>query len=187
MQHERAAIMALTFCIGFTTAFIGYGIPTTSAPIAVTPVSNTQTASLADTQPARIVEPSYTTGGGGQPASRVSLDTDGLWFIVAGEEYLVSPSTSLAPDIQEAHTDIHQALARTDSSYLFFCAETLETAGLCEPRVFDLANFRIHQVQSQGQTGTLDPATMQVTWLADGRLSINGFTSAAATMPWQVE
>lgn len=184
MQHERAAIMALTFCIGFTTAFIAYGLPETSVPGPIVQATNSQRAAVIDTQPTGATAPVTSKSN---VAPGVSLDADGLWLLANGEEYLVSPSASFAPEMEEAHVDIHQAVVRNDGAYLFFCAETPAAAGMCEPRVFDVENYRVHRVESQGQTGNLEPATMDVTWLADGSLNINGYTSVSLATPWVVE
>jgi hypothetical protein len=184
MQHERAAVMALTFCIGFTTAFIAYGLPTMVAPIAVVPA--TQPASVMMAEKSTMVH----TGEDVPPAVTnvgVRLDADGLWLQTGFETQLISPSLAAAPDLPEAHVDIHQAVVRADGAYVFFCAETLEQTGVCEPRVFDVADFTVYRVESQGQTGSLSVQDLSVTWLTNGLLAINGFQSSSLATPWVVE
>ena len=181
MQHERAAVMALTFCIGFTTAFIAYGIPTVEAPPTLVTAAPTQTAAVIQAD---------RTAPSAQPESRnvgVTLDDDGLWLQIGDERHLASPSVAVAPEIPEAHVDVHQAVVREDGAFLFFCAETTASQGQCEPRVYDVANFRMYRVESNGQTGTLEPATLDSVWQNDGRLDINGFASVTAQRPWMLE
>ncbi len=184
MQHERAAIMALTFCIGFTTAFIAYGLPTTPTPLVVVPT--TQSATALNAQPVQrpSVAPVASTDN---VNAGVALDTEGLWMQAGNERLLISPSVAAAPDMPEAHLDIHQAVVRTDGTYVFFCAETVTSNGACEPRVFAMDDFRVYRVEAAGQTGTLEPAELEVTWLANGALAINGFTSVSSDTPWVVE
>jgi hypothetical protein len=181
MQHERAAVMALTFCIGFITAFIAYGIPTSNVPLAVVPAAS-QPASVVVAERAVRAAPTPQA-----PQTGVALDSEGLWLVRNGERMLVSPTAATAPDLPEAHTEVHQAVVSDDGNYLFFCPETATNPGLCEPRVFDVENYSVHRVQSQGQTGNLNPATLDVSWLPNGSLEINGFASASASQPWVVE
>jgi hypothetical protein len=117
----------------------------------------------------------------------VALDAEGLWLHTGNERLLISPSVAAAPDMPEAHLDIHQAVVRTDGAYAFFCAETVTTNGACEPRVFSMDDFRVYRVESAGQTGSLEPAELEVTWLANGALAINGFTSVSSDTPWVLE
>lgn len=187
MQHERAAVMALTFCIGFTTAFIAYGVPQVSAPVPVAFAPATQPAAIIIAESPESVPAPAPSAAVATAQPGVALDKEGLWFLRNGERLLVSPSIASAPTIPEAHVDVHQAVARADGAYLFFCAETAAAAGVCEPRVFDSTNFGVHRIQSQGQTGTLDPAQLEVSWQSDGRLAINGFVSSSAVQPWVVE
>lgn len=184
MQHERAALMALTFCIGFTTAFIAYGLPSTVAPLVVVPANQTASVIMSD-QPAMMVANKDTTA---TPTNvGIRLDAEGLWLQSGSEAQLISPSVEAAPELPEAHVDIHQAVVRADGTYVFFCAETPQAVGVCEPRVFDVADFTIYRVESQGQTGSLPVEDLSVTWLANGALAINGFQSVSLATPWVVE
>lgn len=188
MTHERAAVMALTFVIGFTTGLIAYGLPVADAPVAYVPPTS-QTASAisasAEVEEADVLDQSVAQPTIGTTQAYAEVDTAGLHFITdAGERLLVSVAVGNGVDGIRAHTAIHQPLPSPDGRFLFYCAEYADTAGACDALVFSAENNTLRPVT----VDTLQvPSRMRTAWSSDGRLQINQQVSLSAAQPWEVE
>lgn len=178
MKHERAAIMALTFCIGFTTGLIAYGLPeaepeyTTKAP---------QVASVAPGSSIKLAERDTTS------SIRTETDETGLYYIKGTVRTLVAPTVAYAGAIPEAYTDAHAVSVSPDGMYVFFCAETTSQPNSCAPRVFDVAGFAVHGVTQAGIAQAQNPSTLNATWSGDHTLTLNGRSTVVDALPWVVE
>lgn len=189
MKNERAAVMALTFCIGFTSALIAYGIPVTDAPVDIVVVAprESNTASVIDSQVVTATEVQATelemisTGG------MLELREQGLFLLSDDVDKLISVSAAVAPEVESAHTDIHTPLVSHDGSFVFYCAETLESEGACFARVYDVEEESVHAVSAAGEVLSMQPASVVASWNNDGLLVLGGATSAAADIPWVLE
>ncbi|MAZ30290.1 hypothetical protein CL655_03340 [bacterium] len=184
MQHERAAIMALTFCIGFTTALIAYGIPVSDAPVAYVPA--TQTAALMDAEPEVTPEaPSPTAAPDASTLPpELALSENGLYLIQGETETLISVSAAAAPDLAEAHTAIHQALVSPSGEFVFYCAVTATSDGDCYLRVFDATNFEVRALTVNNEVLIVDPTELSAAWSSDNRLQVNQHVSVSSAAPW---
>ena len=185
MKNERAAIMALTFCIGFTTGLIAYGLLVQDVPVAYVP---------AKTQPASVASAESEASKRSQPVppppsvfSYVETGLTGFYHVVNGERILISPSVSLAPDLPETHTAIHTPVASRDARFVFFCAETTGSGGDCYPRVFAAETFSTHAVQLDAAVMRIDPANLTAAWTSDGLLQLNQSISTSADKPWVLQ
>lgn len=173
--------MALTFCIGFTTALIAYGIPAEEAPVAYTPPATTETRS-------KSVAPSSASAAivtAQQPS--IELTETGLYYVKNGTRTIISAAAAATPDIPEAHQAVHRPLVSPNGRYVFYCTETAATVVGCSPRVFDYDGFGIHPVTVAGTADSVDPTNLDVRWGDDGRLQLNQFVSANTAAPWKLQ
>lgn len=183
MKHERAAIMALTFCIGFTTGLIAYGIPVADMPTAVVPATP-NTAAVANTQPVANETQAPTQDS---VFSYVETDEDGLYHVVEGERIMISPSAAFAPELPEAHQAVYGAVASRDARYVFFCVATSTVLAECAPRVYAADSFTVHPIVVAGESLSLESASVNAAWTSNGELQVNQFVSQTAAEPWLMQ
>lgn len=185
MNYERAAIMATTYCIGFMTAFIAYGLaePET-APVAIVPALDMPAAAIVAKPPT----PLPTAVSSGVSGVYTALEVDGLYLHTGTSSTLIAVPKSLDPAFATVgYESVLYSLPRPDAVYVFFCATyTADTEG-CSPRVFDTTANTIHIVQKAAEPVVIDAATLKAAWVSDGRIQINNFVSVNPTTPWIVE
>jgi hypothetical protein len=173
MKNERAAIMALTFCIGFTTGLIAYGIPAADVPVATPAV---QVASLSDTP---VAAPPALPA----PTADFLLNDSGLYYLANDIQQIVSPSSALI-NIPEAHSAVYAPLMSPDGQYLFYCAETAATPGRCFPRVYDSSTVTVHSVSQGGSAAPVTITELEVGWVDDDTLFMNGQRTVPGALVW---
>ena len=132
MRHERAIIVTLAYIIGFTSAFIAYGIhPNTDPQPTNSEVQNV--AGIATAIPERLIT-----------QDDVILDSRGLFVIRDGEEYPVS--AYLRSGVEPGpgyHVSIDSISLTNNGRRLYYCAqETIEEVG-CTGYIYDVAKHTI--------------------------------------------
>jgi len=185
MKNERAVIMALTFCIGFTTGLIAYGIPEPTEPVVYTPVLARQAAvATSQLQDTSVIEDSSATSQDSITSTNYEINDEGLYHIAAGERTLISPTIAFAGAIPEAHRAVHGVAVSPDNQFVFFCAETPDSDGACYPRVYVAATFSIHPVFVNDEKIVLETDNIDVSWTSDNRLLLDTLASVSAERPW---
>lgn len=132
MRHERAIIVTLAYVIGFTSAFIAYGVqPVTDLQPTNKDVQNA--AGIVTAVPERLIT-----------QDDVVLDSRGLFVIRDGEEYPVS--AQLRADVEAGpgyHVSIDSISLVNNGRFLYYCAqETFEEIG-CTSYVYDVAKHSV--------------------------------------------
>jgi hypothetical protein len=185
MKNERAAIMALTFCIGFTTALIAYGLPIKDIPMTVVVPATSNTANLSATQSSG----QRNTANAEQPDAQgyAKLDEDGLYLVNSVGTFLVSVDQLTAPNIPEAHAAIHMPIVDPSGTYLFYCAQMKTDHDHCTPRIFDSVNNVIHSVRGGSMSNTISLEAVPAAWTSTGLLVFGDTISTTAATPWILE
>lgn len=135
MRHERAIVLTLAYIIGFTTAYIAFGISTDDAGERIVR-SASQSQNVASVMTA-MPEPLITTDD-------VGLDDRGLYVVLDGEEQFVS---GILPEGAEPgagyHVSIDVLSLANDGRLLYYCAqESFEQEG-CTEYVYNVAKHSI--------------------------------------------
>lgn len=144
-RNEKVMILLAAYVIGFTTAYIAYGINLAgmqdALPVAYT---NTMTASVAQAVPAPAVESTY------------EVTTDGLEVVVDGERFLVSAHVSTVPEdmvadfgYQGIHDRVEGMSLSQSGEYLYYCEYAPGAEG-CAPFLYNTLTQVVHPVSVYG-------------------------------------
>lgn len=190
MKHERASIVFLSYLIGFTTAFIGYGLATDEeylAPLVVAPAAPSQLGTVVGSiTPVEVPEVTVPPRA---EAGDVAYETEeGLFMEVAGEARLISPDqlTTPFPELNP-HTSVATYVVSTTKDYMFYCTISVIDSIACNPFVYSWADNTIYPVSIGSINGTFDSSMVKAAWSSDGRLQVNQYVSVSASAPWQLE
>jgi len=185
MKHERAAVVFLSYLIGFTTSFIAYGLVTDQeylAPLVVAPsIPSTQMASLVEATPKTVEVPV-------EIDSNARIEQAGLFLVRNGEERLVSASYESAPNLGTlAHTKVSTYAVSTDGSKLFYCATSIDTVSGCNAYIYNWDDNTIQLVSVADQALLLEATAINAAWSSDNRLQVNQHVSVDAAAPWVMQ
>jgi hypothetical protein len=176
-RHEKIAIVLASYVIGFTTAFIAFGV-TKMGEKEVYPNNSSyiKVVSYKDVH---------------KNISDIGTDDDGLYVTVGGYKRTISSYRSLLPaSVIESTELVGYAAAHftpvvsNDGWSAFYCEQEEESSADCTPYVYSLFDDTIHTVRLNGEVAPLNIGQYTVSWTDENRLSINGFASVSSDTPW---
>jgi hypothetical protein len=181
MKHERAGLILLSYLIGFTTAFIAYGMQQTdssSMPTIATTDVTSQVATLAVTSNDMLSD----------VPSELYESEEGLMMQRSGETRLIAAGASFAPELgDDAYETIEaQALSR-DGRYAFFCMTTPSVSDSCFPYVYDWEASGLRPVTVGGELGNFAVGDVNAAWSSDGYLQVGRYLSVSSDTPWALQ
>ncbi len=178
-RHERVALIAAAYVIGFITAFIAFGLEKIN-----------ETDIHADTQ-AVIKNASAQQAESSTQATSVGMGEDGLFVITDKGERMLSANMQVlgASIISGAgepgiYYSIIDAEASHNGAFVYFCEQLTQAALTCDPYVYSLANDTIYPVKIGDEKYKAPIATHKSTWTNDSTLVLNGATSLDQQQPW---
>lgn len=171
-RHERIIMVAAAYVIGFTTAFIAFGLSNSSSPLEVASVPTPpQTAAVIDAVPT-IPEPKQDPT---EPT--MSLQADGLHIVDANGDVLVS---ALGTDVTMGEDGFPAAIFQYDLSpdghFAYFCEQATPDAVNCKPFVYDLQNQVVFPLKEGGERIVLELTEANVTWGDGGVVALGPVT-----------
>lgn len=168
MKHERATITFLAYIIGFTTAFIGFGIDYSSQ--ATTPASSVQTTAKESVDTISLIK-----------------NSEGLFVNMDGTKRVLSAQVIGAVQQHGYHKDIVSSAVSNSGRYVYYCALHEVDAEFCVQYIYDTEVDATHLVKREGSTAQLlkEPANAQAVWEGD-LLNIQSFVSINSQTPWIV-
>lgn len=176
-RHERAIIVAASYVIGFTSAYIAFGVAATDYQHKITlPPTQPQTETT-------VAEEERTV---------LRLEETGLVAVTEDLERLLSAhrSSPLAanvvgatPEPGMAHSLVEAELSR-DGAYVYFCEALTADAQTCDPYVYDVAADTLHPVRVNGTDYYPQIDEHRSSWTPSGYLTVNQFRSISPGMPW---
>lgn len=183
-RHERAIIVAASYVIGFTSAFIAFGANQTDTTtknlnIISNHDSNYQTAAVV-TAPTRSYEAS------------VRIESDGLVVVTDDKERLLSARKS-SPHLASVITSAAQpglavkvieAELSRDSEYVYFCEQLTDDAENCSAYIYSIDEDVLHPVVVAGEDYEPNISSHTSAWSPNGYLNIGGYMSASIETPW---
>lgn len=179
-KHEQLLIAGLGFIIGFTSAFITFGLGDKSEKTShVERVHNESYGLVANT-----------AGAVGHRIDDTIVNNDGLFAKLGGKERIVSAS-AIGPEERVAgfHYAVVETLVSPDKQYLYYCAlaEPVDTS--CYHYIYSAADDVIYPVKDTNTNEYLRTAadSLEVAWQQDGALSVNDLVSVSAAEPWLVK
>ena len=175
-RHEKIAIIIASYVIGFTTAFIAFGInqPDSRMQVQIQGGQNNSAQQVSDND-----------------ITSVGYGNDGLFVITSGYERLLSAKASTlgASAISSKGTSgyyykIVDAEASRDGRFVYFCEQLTQDAETCDPYVYAVEDDSLHMVKADGSAYKSPVATHESAWSDDNDLVLNSMSSAVKDTPW---
>jgi hypothetical protein len=162
-RHERVITVLSAYLIGFTTAFIAFGVNQIENRVDFVYVpSPAQTASVIT---ATMPEPTT------NPVAYVT--EAGLMFGGGGTEVLVSAYSEQGGE-DGVHQSIFEFKASPDEQFLYFCEVPSADIEACKPFVYVVAKDAVYPVTEGGARIALPLTETELTWDAAGLVAISG-------------
>lgn len=188
-RHEKAVIVAASYIIGFTTAFILFGsiqknnseeIFISSADVNPAAVV---TAVAQEIEPVPVAEAEVALG--------VTYKDGLLEMTLSDGSHLLSfnPETSdITADISELNQGFHYGDIKyrvsESGDQVFFCEQHSKDVDSCLGFIYDANSDRIHQITKDGVPVNISPKTAaEVIWTAVG-LKVGTHYSEDVAKPW---
>lgn len=183
-RHEKVAIIICAYIIGFSTAFIGFGVNALQNTEVQKKSMTAEVVKVAEVPKADIQKNVITS---------ISFGGDGLYAVTPAGNILLSVNKSaLEASVIGATRNsgyyfaIVDAEASRDGKFAYFCEQLMENDTTCDPFVYDLQGDILHKVLKDGNAITLDVKSHASSWNETGFLTTNGAMSISAEKPWQL-
>ncbi len=183
MRHEKIFIVLLAYIIGFTTAFIAYGLNYTIvddnvyAQINTTPIADVQ-----NTDP--IVQVNNTQSAS---ALTATLTEEGLFAVLNGKQRVISANVKDSASNEHGfHVAIATVEVSPDNRFIYFCEQRSLNANECHSYIYALETDSVHIVQTTADEDVVASTEKKVVWLTDSRLIVDGYVSESNETPWNV-
>ncbi len=176
-RNEKVLIVLTSYIIGFTTAFIAFGV-----------------SSDVDTPIAEYVAPkeSISYKEIHQNIQSIGTSSEGLFVNVGGYERIISASLSVlsASAIQSTGRQgyafkHHTPLVSKDGWFAFYCEQEDADDTTCVPYVYSLFDDTVHPVTLDGKVEEIAIESYSADWDDQNLLSINGYPSLSNERPWE--
>lgn len=179
-RHEKAALIIVAYVIGFTTAFIAFGLFKTS--------SETQTVFIpTHVTSADVGDLSFKTNVGFEEDGLYALTSSYERILSADKRSLTASALSSINDGAGYHYRIIDAEASRNAKYVYYCEQLTDDAPECEPFVYELETDMLHPVTVDGQSVSYPVDEHNSFWLSGSTLHVNDSYSPDATKPWLLE
>jgi hypothetical protein len=187
-RHERVGIAIAAYIIGFTTAFIAFGVNKMHHESHIPRHSDQNYKPALE---AKVVS-AETFKKVHKSIDAINYDDEGLSASVGGYNRIISAklseqAASAASADTEApgfHYDIHGALVSTDKWFAFFCEQKQQTDTDCVPYIYSLYDDSVHSVRVNGEKTQIKIADLSVVWNEQNQLSLQGLVSDDTKKPW---
>ncbi len=181
-RHEKIAIVLCGYIIGFTTAFIGFGVNNLNqeivSEVAYVPVPHAQNVQ-------EITEQPVITG--------VSFGDDGLYastptgsFLLSVKKSTLGASLLASAETSGYHYAIVDAEVSRDGKFAYFCEQLSEQSKTCDGYVYSIDEDMLHKV-TLGESVYAPTVDQHVSsWSEEGLLTVSGNNSLNSTEPWSL-
>ena len=166
MRNEKAFIVVLAYIIGFTTAFIAYGVPTL------------ETHQDKKSSSQKIAEQS------GSIVTAYVNETGLFAETQAGSVIISAKATEQSIQKDGWHYDIATASVSPNGRFVHYCEQSLEIPTECKHFVYVAENHTVHRVTRNGTQLVSDTNTVSNPWTNDNRLQFGTSESNSSVNPW---
>jgi len=137
MRHERIVLVILSYIIGFTTAFIGYGIPSSS--------------NSAD----EVSKDSFAASALGAAKSKNTTlmeNEKALYAVVDGKQKVVSGKLvdGITPG-RGFHTAVPFRGVSPSGQYVYFCEQETEEQTECKEYIYDVDKHMVYRLNYESR------------------------------------
>ena len=175
MINERAIIVALSYIIGFTTAFIGFGI--TPDKLQKADYNRMTFDSVSD----NFVRANLTA-----TTFNTYQSEDGLFIEIDGDERIITARATGAGKGPGFHYDIPHYETSPNMQFIHYCEQSTEIPTECTHYIYVTDNHIVYPVEIGGEGVVSQISSLHTHWLNDGRLEIGPFLSMSADEPWML-
>jgi hypothetical protein len=179
-RHEKIALIVIAYVIGFTSAFIAFGVNKINSETTIIQVDNAQ---------AMQIDSSDTHHSG----LSVGIGEEGLFVITKDKERILSANKNLleASVIASGPTpgffyNIIEAEASRDGNFVYFCEQLMEEDPHCDPYVYSVVNDVLYRVLFEGEEIKPLILSHDSTWTDESTLTLNGAVSQTPEEPWKL-
>lgn len=185
-RHERAFVVLASYVIGFTSAFIAFGINhVKQTEIIVIDDTPPSVAAVAPMQP-RMGQ-SYSASIRVEPAGLVVVSESGKRLLSARKDSLyLANAISSEPQPGLAVRVVEAELSR-DSRFVYFCEQLAVDAQSCGAYVYSVADDVLRPLKVRGSGYAPSIVTHTSAWSQDGNLMVDGFISGSPETPWELQ
>lgn len=179
-RHEKVVLIIAAYVIGFTTAFIAFGLAKMHAESQVIFLS-TETSHTAYAEEVNTM------------LASVAVSDEGLYLITEDGERLIAANRSvLGEDANLSavepgyYYEIVDAEASRDGRFVYYCEQLTQEAANCDPYVYALESDSLYRVKLDGQTLYPIIENHESMWAGNSTLMINGAVSNDENKPWEL-
>jgi len=179
-RHEKVVLVVTSYVIGFTTAFLAFGMNQlymAKDVLATSTVHNVIKTKVADTGPEKIL--SVTTDSEG-----LSAVTSKGTIILSAKKSTLESSVIGSVDVPGYHTAIIDAEVSRDGNFVYFCEQLSEENETCGAYVYALASKILHRVSIDAITYAPAIKDHTSSWSDTNLLNVDAGISADAIKPW---
>jgi len=180
-RHEKVVLIIAAYLIGFTTAFIAFGVAKMNAGQPVFVVSE------------KFTQPLQTEAKVNKLSASVALNEEGLYVVTEEKERIIAANrkaledeASLGAAVPGYYYNVIDAETSRDGRFAYYCEQLTEDAANCDPYVYSILTDKIHRVKLDGQTFYPIIENHESMWTGNSTLMVNDAVSADEDMPWQL-
>ncbi len=173
IRHEQAIAVCLAYVIGFTTAFIGFGL------------NQDRHGEWKKVAPEEAAPASAVNAASGFAVEVVKKD-GGLFMLKDGQERIISAVSSGNESGPGYHRAIVAASVSPSGRYIHYCAET-DGEDVCTNFVYSVDADSLYVIKESNEPViSHDGEAAATSWSADDTLLVNGSVTVGAETSWRV-
>lgn len=178
MRHEQLSILVLAYVIGFTTAYIAFGLNPNRDIASGKDVVYSSSTSLRD-----VVESTPNT------IAAVTFSDVGMFAEVGDEEVVISGK--LTDSVEPGpgfHVDIPFYEVSPQGNFVYYCEQHSEVPTQCSEYIYSLETHSVHPIKIEGMNVvSTDTSEQNFVWNDDETASYKEYSSVSAVTPWVME
>lgn len=168
-QHSPAILMALSYLIGFMTAYIAFALNNNEYHSEKSKASAVFNEAVA------------------YEAIHAVITNDGLFMTGDGKQRVISARAEESDLSVGYHRDIVISTVSPNESFIHYCA-VMEQEDACAHFVYSVLEDRVYPVMlGNSHLETSEEVAWATTWTANDRLEIGSVKSIDSSSPWNVE
>lgn len=177
MRHEKIVLVMLAYIIGFTTAYIGFGLTPEQSHkdhvVTTTSEKHNSTSTQQQHEKKGNVE--------------VLFEEEGMFARVNGREVIVSGALrdGVSPG-QGFHVAVPDYAVSPNEEFIYYCEQQTHDADTCHDYIYVIDEHLVRPLQFNGTHLTSSIIQSQFSWQDNGTAQYNGYRSLSPQRPWQL-
>lgn len=183
MKHENIFIVAVSYIIGFITAYIAFGVNHSDYQ---EPLEQKQ-VNIEKSESVEMKKKPQQQASQKMIGVETQIKSDGLYALIGDDERILS-----AQVISATTPGYHYAIPKTevspDGKFIFYCAQASADNNSCANFIYEIDKDLVYLIKDSKKEQVMTQIDMveKSTWSIDGLLVLPSHKSANADKPWQV-